>query len=60
MRFAISHSPLPADGWAELLIHSYQGTSTTIALYLYTDAGLALMKTPFRRDAQSPESCLEQ
>jgi len=47
------------DGWAELLVHSYQGTSTMIALYLYTDMGLVPLKTPFRRDAQSPESCLD-
>ncbi len=51
------------DGWAELLVHSYeaqsQGASTTIALYLYTDKGLVRLKTPLRRDAQSPESCLD-
>jgi hypothetical protein len=47
------------DGWAELLIHSDEGASTTISLYLYTDLGLVPMKTPFRRDAQSPESCVD-
>jgi hypothetical protein len=47
------------DGWAELLIHSDQGASTTISLNLYTDLGLVPMKTPFRRDAQSPESCVD-
>jgi len=47
------------DGWAELLIHSDEGASTTISLYLYTDLGLVTMKTPFRRDAQSPESCVD-
>jgi len=57
------------DGWAELLIHSYDNStqqsdapsrSTTIALYLYTDKGLVPMKMPFRRDNQPPESCLDQ
>jgi len=58
-----------ADGWAELLVHSddahsyratsSQGASTTIAPYLYTDKGLVPLKSPFRRDAQSPESCLD-
>jgi hypothetical protein len=47
------------DGWAELLIHSDEGPSTTIALYLYTDLGLVPMKTPLRRDTQSPESCVD-
>ena len=47
------------DGWAELLIYSDQGPSTTIGLYLYTDLGLVPMKTPLRRDAQSPESCVD-
>jgi hypothetical protein len=52
------------DGWAELLIHSHDahsngGPSTAITLYLYTDLGLVPMKTPFRRDGQSPESCLD-
>lgn len=47
------------DGWAELLVHSYRGTASTITLYLYTDMGLVPMKTPFRRDLQSPESCLD-
>ena len=47
------------DGWAELLIHSDQGVSNTITLYLYTDLGLVPMKTPFRRDTQSIESCVD-
>jgi hypothetical protein len=51
------------DGWAELLVHSYAvldgSASTAITLYLYTDLGLVPMKTPLRRDAQSPESCLD-
>jgi len=47
------------DGWAELLIHSDEGASTTIALYLCTDLGLVPMKTPLRRDSQAPESCVD-
>jgi hypothetical protein len=57
------------DGWAELLIHSYDvhsydvhsygSASTSITLYLYTDLGLVSMKTPLRRAAQPPESCLD-
>jgi len=47
------------DGWAELLIHSDEGPSTTISLYLYTDLGLVPIKTPLRRDTQSPESCVD-
>jgi hypothetical protein len=47
------------DGWGELLIYSDQGAATTITLYLYSDMGLAPLKTPFRRDAQSPESCVD-
>ncbi len=47
------------DGWAELLVHSNEGASTAITLYLYTDLGLVPMKTPFRRDSQSPESCVD-
>jgi hypothetical protein len=52
------------DGWAELLIHSYdahspQGGVTTIAPYLYTDKGLVTMKMPLRRDAQSLDSCID-
>jgi hypothetical protein len=47
------------DGWAELLIHSDQAAATTIALYLYSDKGLAMLKTPLRRDAQAPESCVD-
>jgi hypothetical protein len=52
------------DGWAELLIHSYdthswQPATTSIAPYLYTDKGLVPMKMPLRRDADSPQSCLD-
>ncbi len=47
------------DGWAELLIYSDQGAQTAITLYLYSDMGLAPLKTPLRRDAQSPESCVD-
>jgi hypothetical protein len=47
------------DGWAELLIHSDLGSATTITLYLYSDLGLAALKTPLRRDARSPESCVD-
>jgi len=52
------------DGWAELLVHSYEAqssqiASTAIAPYLYTDKGLVPLKSPLRRDAQSPESCLD-
>ena len=47
------------DGWGELLVYSDDGASTAITLYLYTDLGLVRMKTPFRRDAQSPESCVD-
>jgi hypothetical protein len=47
------------DGWAELLIHSDEGTSTAITLYLYTDLGLVPMKSPLRRDSQAPESCVD-
>ena len=57
------------DGWAELLVHSYdahsyeatssQSASTTIAPYLYTDKGLVPLKSPLRRDVQSPEACLD-
>jgi hypothetical protein len=47
------------DGWAELLIHSDEGSSTAITLYLYTDLGLVPMKTPLRRDSQPPASCVD-
>jgi hypothetical protein len=47
------------DGWAELLMHSDRGSSSTISLYLYTDLGPVPMKMPFRRDAQSPELCVD-
>src|SRR5579871_1210895 len=55
------------DGWAELLIHSYdahvasgQRTSTTIALYLYTDSGLVPMKTSLHRTIASADTCLDR
>jgi hypothetical protein len=47
------------DGWAELLIHSDEGTSTALTLYLYTDLGLVPMKSPLRRDSQPPASCVD-
>jgi hypothetical protein len=47
------------DGWAELLVHSRQAASSDITLYLYTDLGLVAMKSPLRRDARAPESCLD-
>jgi hypothetical protein len=47
------------DGWAELLVHSYQGSATTITLYLYTDLGLVPLKTPYHHQIRSPESCLD-
>ncbi len=61
------------DGWAELLIfsqapypeparsqnsESQDSAPTSIGLYLYTDAGLIPMRTPLRRDTQSPASCV--
>jgi hypothetical protein len=48
------------DGWAELLIHSHDASSSSIGLFLYTDVGLVPLKTPLRRDNQSPQSCLAQ
>jgi hypothetical protein len=48
------------DGWGELLVHSDQGAATTITLYLYSDMGLAPLKTPLRRNTQSPESCVDR
>jgi hypothetical protein len=47
------------DGWAELLVYSDQGKSTTMAVDLYTDKGLVPLKIPLRRDTQSPEACLD-
>jgi hypothetical protein len=47
------------DGWAELLIHSDQGSATTISLYLYSDLGLAPLKNSLRRDTVAPESCID-
>jgi hypothetical protein len=42
-----------------LLIHSDEGASTALTLYLYTDLGLVPMKTPLRRDSQAPASCVD-
>ena len=47
------------DGWAELLVHSDQGSATTISLNLYTDMGLVPLKSELRRDSQAPESCVD-
>ena len=47
------------DGWAELLVHSHDGNSAHIALYLYTDLGLVPTKASFDRDLTAPESCLQ-
>ena len=46
------------DGWAELLMHSYEGSSSVLTLYLYTDKVLVPIKTPFIRDIRPPESCV--
>jgi hypothetical protein len=48
------------DGWAELLVHSTDGTSARFTLDLYTDLGLVPTKTSFQRELVSPESCAEQ
>jgi hypothetical protein len=55
------------DGWAELLIHSYdarvsqpsQVATTSIGLYLYTDKGLVPMKAPLRRGEESADACMD-
>lgn len=47
------------DGWAELLIHSYEGSSATITPYLYTDLGLVRLKESLHRDLQPPASCVD-
>lgn len=47
------------DGWAELLMHTYEGSNSTLALYLYTDQGLVPMKMPLTREAASADSCLD-
>ena len=47
------------DGWAELLIHSDEGASSTISLALYTDLGLVPLKTPFRNQSSSLDVCLD-
>ena len=46
------------DGWAELLIHSYQKGSSVLALYLYTDNTLVPMKAPLTHDFASADACL--
>jgi hypothetical protein len=48
------------DAWAELLVHSTDGTSAHFTLDLYTDLGLVPTKTSFQRVLVSPESCVEQ
>ena len=47
------------DGWAELLVYSDHGDSIELAPYLYTDMGLAPLKTPLRRDVVSLDACLD-
>ena len=47
------------DGWAELLIHSYTGPSSTLGVYLYTDQGLVPMKMPLTHTAESADACLD-
>jgi len=47
------------DGWAELLIHSDEGSSSTFGLALYTDLGLVPLKTPFRHSPSSLDVCLD-
>lgn len=48
------------DGWAELLVHTHDGLSANITLYLYTDLGLVPTKASFDRDLTAPASCLQQ
>jgi len=48
------------DAWAELLVHSSDGTSARFTLELYTDLGLVPTRTAFQRDLVAPESCVEQ
>lgn len=48
------------DGWAELLVYSREGKSTTITPYLYTDKALVPLKIQFRREERLAESCLNQ
>jgi hypothetical protein len=47
------------DGWAELLVHSSDGSSARFTLELYTDLGLVPTKTFFQRELVSPESCAD-
>lgn len=47
------------DGWAELLIHSDEGESTAITLYLYTDQALVPMKMPLTRYTATADVCLD-
>lgn len=48
------------DGWAELLVHSTDGTSAKFTLNLYTDLGLVPTHTTFQRDMVTAESCADQ
>jgi hypothetical protein len=48
------------DGWAELLVYSQEGKSTTITPYLYTDKALVPLKMQSRREERSAESCLNK
>jgi hypothetical protein len=52
------------DGWAEMIVHSEDahsdsGNSTTLGLYLYSDAGLVQLKQPLQRDWQPPQNCVD-
>jgi hypothetical protein len=54
------------DGWAELLVHSYDARSAdgegtaSIGLYLYTDKGFVPLKQALRRELRAPESCVDR
>jgi hypothetical protein len=47
------------DGWAELLVHTSDGSSSLFTLYLYTDLGLVPLKTSFPTNTASLDSCLD-
>ncbi len=47
------------DGWAELLMHSYQKGSSVLSLYLYTDQALVPIKAPLTHDFASADACLD-
>lgn len=47
------------DGWAELLMHSYQKGSSVLALYLYTDETLVPIKAPLTHEFASADACLD-